>query len=64
MGLAYYSTGATELAAQLTRKASELRERDSHVETLFITYTYDRQVTGNLEKAMESLELWAQTAPA
>ena len=63
MGMAYYNTGKTELAAQSTRKAYELRERASDLEKLFITYTYDRQVTGNLEKALETLELWAQTAP-
>ncbi len=61
--MAYYNTGQTELAAQSTRKAYELRERASDLEKLFITYTYDRQVTGNLERALETLELWAQTAP-
>ncbi len=25
--------------------------------------TYDQQVTGNLEKAQETFELWAQTYP-
>ena len=63
LGMAYYNTGQTELAAQSTRKAYELRERASDLEKLFITYTYDRQVTGNLERALETLELWAQTAP-
>src|SRR3984893_15231959 len=61
--MAYYNTGQTELAAQSTRKAYELRERASDPEKLFITYTYDRQVTGNLERALETLELWAQTVP-
>jgi serine/threonine protein kinase/tetratricopeptide (TPR) repeat protein len=63
LALAYYNTGQTELSAQSTRKAYELRERASDLEKLFITYSYDRQVTGNLERALETLELWAQTAP-
>lgn len=63
LGMAYYNTGQTELAAQSTRRAYELRERTSDLEKLFITYTYDRQVTGNLERALETLELWAQTDP-
>jgi serine/threonine protein kinase/tetratricopeptide (TPR) repeat protein len=63
LGMAYYNTGQTELAAQSTRKAYELRERASDLEKLYITYTYDRQVTGNLERALETLELWAQTDP-
>jgi tetratricopeptide (TPR) repeat protein len=63
LALAYYNTGQTELSAQASRKAYELRERASDLERLFITYSYDRQVTGNLERAMETLELWAQMAP-
>ena len=30
---------------------------------VFIDFTYDRQVTGNLEKAYQTLELWLQTYP-
>jgi serine/threonine protein kinase/tetratricopeptide (TPR) repeat protein len=63
LGMVYYQTGQTELAAQSTRKAYDLRQRASEFEKLFITYTYDRQVTGNLEKALETLELWAQMYP-
>jgi tetratricopeptide (TPR) repeat protein len=32
-------------------------------ERFFIDFTYDRQVTGNLEKAFQTLESWAQTYP-
>jgi tetratricopeptide (TPR) repeat protein len=32
-------------------------------EKFFIDFTYDRQVTGNLEKAYQTLELWLQTYP-
>src|SRR4051812_31927114 len=63
LGIAAYNIGQTELAAQATTRACELRERATDLERFFITYTYDRQVTGNLERALETLELWAQTAP-
>lgn len=63
LGLAYYNTGQTELAAQSTRRGYELRDRASDLERFFITYSYDRQVTGNLERALETLELWSQTDP-
>jgi serine/threonine protein kinase/tetratricopeptide (TPR) repeat protein len=63
LGMAYFNTGKTELAAQATHTAYELRERASDLEKLFITYTYDRHATGNLERALETLELWAQTSP-
>src|SRR5262249_3244631 len=32
-------------------------------EKFFIDFSYDRQVTGNLEKAYQTLELWLQTYP-
>jgi len=35
----------------------------SNREAFFINYTYDRHVTGNLEKAYQTLELWLQTYP-
>ncbi len=63
LGLVYYNIGQTELAGQYTRQAYGLRQRASELEKLFITYTYDRQVTGNLEKALETLEMWAQLYP-
>ena len=44
-------------------KAWELRDRVSDREKFFIDFTYDRQVTGNLEKAHQTLELWLQTYP-
>jgi tetratricopeptide (TPR) repeat protein len=40
-----------------------LRDRVSDRERFFIDFTYDRQVTGNLEKAYQTLELWLQTYP-
>jgi serine/threonine protein kinase/Tfp pilus assembly protein PilF len=62
LGLAYGS-GESVLSAESATKAWQLRDRTSDREKFFITFTYHRQVTGNLEKAFQTLELWAQTYP-
>jgi eukaryotic-like serine/threonine-protein kinase len=51
------------LSAESTTKAWQLRDRVSDRERFFIEFTYYRQVTGNLEKAYQTLELWLQTYP-
>ena len=51
------------LSAESTTKAWQLRDRVSDREKFFIDFIYDRQVTGNLEKAYQTLELWLQTYP-
>lgn len=63
LGLAYNSNGESELGAEATRKAWQLRDRASDNERFFIDFTYDRQVTGNLEKAYQTLEAWVATYP-
>ena len=63
LGLAYSSVGESVLSAQSTTRAWQLRDRVSDPERFFIDFTYDRQVTGNLEKAYQTLELWLQTYP-
>ncbi len=63
LGLSYSSIGESVLSAESTTKAWQLRERVSDREKFFIDFTYDRQVTGNLEKAYQTLELWLQTYP-
>ena len=63
LGLAYSSVGESVLSAQSTTRAWQLRDRVSDRERFFIDFTYDRQVTGNLEKAYQTLELWLQTYP-
>ncbi|MCC6391379.1 MAG: protein kinase, partial [Bryobacterales bacterium] len=63
LGLDYSSIGESELAAESTIKAWQLRDRVSDWERFFIDFLYDRQVTGNLEKAYQTLELWYQTYP-
>ena len=51
------------LSAENTTKAWQLRDRASERERFFIDFLYDRQVTGNLEKAYQTLESWYQTYP-
>jgi eukaryotic-like serine/threonine-protein kinase len=63
LGITYYGTGQSELAAEYSRKAYQLRLRASEPEKLFIDYNFDRNVTGNLEKALRTLELWTNTYP-
>ena len=63
LGLAYSGSGESVLAAEHTTKAWRLRDRVSDREKFYIDFTYDRQVTGNLEKAYQTLELWFQTLP-
>ena len=63
LGLDYSGNGESVLSAESTTKAWQLRDRASDREKFFIDFLYDRQVTGNLEKAYQTLELWLQTYP-
>ncbi|HKD04558.1 MAG TPA: protein kinase [Bryobacteraceae bacterium] len=63
LGFAYSARGQSILAAECTTRAWKLRDRVSGRERFFIDFLYDRQVTGNLEKAYQTLELWQQTYP-
>jgi tetratricopeptide (TPR) repeat protein len=63
LGLSYSNLGESVLSAESTARAYQLRDRASDLERFFIDFTYHRQVTGNLEKALQALELWAQTYP-
>jgi tetratricopeptide (TPR) repeat protein len=59
----YNDMGETDLSAEYTRRAYALRDRVSDRERLFILMLYDRQVTGNLQKELQTLEAWIQTYP-
>ncbi len=50
-------------AVESTRKAYELRGRTSEEEKFYISSLYELLVTGNLEAARRTYELWAQTYP-
>ena len=62
-GRAYGDVGELVLSAQSAAKAYQLRNRAGDRERFFIMHTYDRQVTGNLERAARTCELWTQTYP-
>ena len=55
--------GEPNLAAENTRKAYELRENVSELEKFYIESHYYQQTTGELEKARQVYELWAQSYP-
>ncbi len=63
LALTYSGLGESVLAAESATKAWQLRERASEREKFFIDFNYDREVTGNLEHAFQTLELWEQTYP-
>jgi eukaryotic-like serine/threonine-protein kinase len=62
LGNSYRMLGEPALAAENTRKAYELRERVSELENFYIESHY-YQTTGELEKARQVYELWAQSYP-
>ncbi len=63
LGRTYGDIGEFALSAENTSTAYQLRNHTSERERFFIDVTYHRQVTGNLEKAHQTLELWAETYP-
>jgi tetratricopeptide (TPR) repeat protein len=63
LGLQYSNLGESVLSKESTSKAYELRDRASDPEKFFVTLIYYRQVTGNLDKALQTAQLWAQTYP-
>ena len=63
LGIFYSNVGESALSRQSTIKAYELRHRATDVERFFIETVYDRQVTGNMDREMQTLEAWAQTFP-
>jgi len=63
VGTQYFTVGQADLARQNYQKAFELRERASEREKFYITEKY-YDGTGQLEQAMQALELYAQTYPS
>jgi eukaryotic-like serine/threonine-protein kinase len=63
LGTSYNNLGESTLGSENTRKAYELRERVSEREKFYIESHYYQNATGNLEKARQVYELWAQTYP-
>ena len=63
LGAIHSNIGETNLGAENTRKAYELRERVSEREKFYIESHYNQFVTGDAEKARQVCELWGQTYP-
>jgi eukaryotic-like serine/threonine-protein kinase len=63
LGISYDNLGEPGLASMNTKKAFELRDRVSEREKFRISSAYYGYVTGELEKEMETYELWAQSYP-
>ena len=63
LAVIYWNLGEPSLAAESARKAYELRERVSEREKFYIESHYYDGTTGNLEKARQNYELWAQNYP-
>jgi serine/threonine protein kinase/tetratricopeptide (TPR) repeat protein len=63
MGIMYSNIGEASLASQYSQKAYDLRDRVSEREKFRITGNYYGNVTGELEKALQTYELWAQNYP-
>ena len=64
MGTVYANAGELEPAKEYTRKAYELKDRVSEREKLYITEHYYETVTGELDKEIETLELYDRTYPS
>ena len=63
LGVHYSNLGQASLGAQNITKGYELRDRVSEREKYRISALYYQNVTGELEKASQIYELWAQTYP-
>ncbi|HEY1340181.1 MAG TPA: protein kinase [Bryobacteraceae bacterium] len=63
LGRTYGDVGETALSAEATTRAYQLRDRTTDLEKFFIAAAYDQQVTGNLESAQQTFELFEQTYP-
>jgi tetratricopeptide (TPR) repeat protein/tRNA A-37 threonylcarbamoyl transferase component Bud32 len=63
LGFMLWNMGQTDRGAEETRIAYSLRDRLSDREKRYILMLYDRQVTGNLQKELQTLEAWVQMYP-
>jgi DNA-binding winged helix-turn-helix (wHTH) protein/tetratricopeptide (TPR) repeat protein len=63
LALSYASSGQTGAAGEAAKRGYELRNRASDRERFLIEVTYDRIVTGNLERARQTCMSWAQSYP-
>ena len=63
LAMAYSDIGEIEASRKSVTNAYQWRERLSGPEKFFVAFSYDRNVTGNLDKAFATAELWGQSYP-
>jgi serine/threonine protein kinase/Tfp pilus assembly protein PilF len=63
LGTSYHNIGEKKLSAENTSKAYDLRARVSEWEKFYIESHYHQFVTGDMEKARQAYDLWAQIYP-
>ena len=63
LGTAYSGAGEPALAAENLKRAFDLRDRVSEKEKLYVTTHYYDFALGNIDKAIQEYQLWAQTYP-
>jgi eukaryotic-like serine/threonine-protein kinase len=63
LGTNYSNIGETRLSSENAKKAYELRERVSEREKFYIESHYYQNFTGDLDKARQAYELYAQSYP-
>jgi tetratricopeptide (TPR) repeat protein/predicted Ser/Thr protein kinase len=63
LGFRYSTLGESALAQQSLIKAYQLRHRTSDRERFYIETLYHRDVTGNLERELRTLDAWAHSYP-
>jgi len=63
LGICYQDIGEAQLASEYSQKAYDLRDRVSEREKFYIDSHYQQNTVGDLEKAREIYEQWAQAYP-
>jgi len=63
IGVFYVNQQQLETGKQYVQKAYELRDRVSERERLYITEKYYSYITGEIDKAVETLKTWARLYP-
>ena len=63
IGVHYFNQRELETTKQYIQKAYDLRDRVSERERLYITEKYYNYVTGEIDKAIETLQTWAKLYP-
>lgn len=63
IGVHYFNQEQIETSKQFIQKAYDLRERVSERERLYISEKYFNYVTGEFDKAVETLQTWSKLYP-